>query len=530
MPENPQNAKPPKKTSSPRAGGRQARHRKRAATPRGGRGSSLGVRIRPLSDADVERVHAAALDLLEQIGMQSAAMPERVKNAALAHGCLLTGECRLRFPRALVEDMIARAAKRFDVYARDPAWDFEAANDRINFCTGGAAVSMLDLATRTYRPSTLADLYDLARLCDRLENLQWFARPVVATDVDGLFELDANTIYACAAGTQKHIATSITLGAHIPRLVPMLDALAGGDGNGAAFARRPFCTAHATTVVSPLTFAHDSLEVAANAVDIGMPVHCQTGPQAGATAPVALAGTLAQVCAEGLASLAVINMLKPGHPVVLGNWAFVSDLRTGAFSGGGGEQALLGAASGQMSRFYGIPGGMGAGMSDSKLPDNQAGFEKGLTMALAALSGGGLVFESAGMLASLLGCSAESMVIDNEMLTSIRRIGRGIEVTDETLSVEVIRDAVAGSGHFLGAKQTMELMETEFVYPEHADRSTPEQWADAGAPDIRERACETAREILARHRPHYIAAGADALIRARYPIRLPPRGRAEANS
>jgi len=513
---------PAKKVAAARAGGRDAKRKKRAAEKsNAGVGGALGVRVAPLGDGDVMRIHRAALRLLDEVGMAAAGVPARIKNAACAHGCEMTGQGRLRFPRALVEDCIVRAAKTFTVRARDPAWDFEAANDRINFCTGGAAVKMLDPATRAYRPSVLADLYDLARLCDRLENLRWFARPVVATDIEDAFALDANTIYACAAGTQKHIASSITHGAHVPRLLPMLDALAGGAG---AFAARPFCTVHATTVVSPLAFAAESLEVALSALDIGMPVHCQTGPQAGATAPAALAGTLAQVCAEGLASLSLINMLKPGHPVVLGNWAFVSDLRTGAFSGGGGEQALLGAASGQMSRFYGVPGGMGAGMSDSKLPDNQAGFEKALSMALAALSGGGLVFESAGMLASLLGCSLEAMVIDNDMLTSIRRIGRGIEVNDETLSVEVIRDVVAGDGHFLGAAQTMELMETEFAYPEQADRSTPEDWADAGATDIRERACARAMEILRAHRPHYIDTAADKIIRASYPIRLPRPG------
>ena len=478
-------------------------------------GTELGVRFEPLSRSAVERVHSAALDLLARVGM--AAPTDRVKELALNQGCELTESGRLLFPRSLVEDTLAGAAKRFTVHGRDPSFDFEARNGAVNFCTGGAAVKMLDMDSHCYRPSTLRDLYDLARLCDTLENLQWFARPVVATDLEDIFELDANTIYACAAGTRKHIATSITEGGHVRRLLPLLDLLAGGDGR---FAKRPFCTVHATTVVSPMTFAQESLEVACAAVDIGMPIHCQTGPQAGATAPVALAGTLAQVCAEGLASLTVINLLKRGHPVVLGNWAFVSDLRTGAFSGGGGEQALLGAASGQMSAFYGIPGGMGAGMSDSKLPDNQAGYEKALTMVLAALSGGGFVYESAGMLASLLGCSFEAMIIDDEMLTSIRRIARGIEVTDDTLSLEVIADVVAGPGHFLGAPQTMEMMETEFVYPRHADRASPDDWAESGATDIWQRAAVKARAVLQSHVPEPIAPDLDARIRERFPIRL----------
>ena len=484
---------------SKRAGGRSARREKRASSGRPMSmfgGTPLNTQFAPLSKDDVLKIHRTALKLLDQVGM--AAPTKQVRQVALAAGCQLSDSGRLLFPPALVEDLIAGAAKRFTVHGRDAEFDFEATNGKVNFCTGGAAVKMLDMESTEYRASTLADLYDLARLCDTLQNIQWFARPVVATDVSDNFELDVNTVYACAAGTRKHIATSIVEGSHVSRLLPLLDMLAGGEG---AFAKRPFCTVHATTVVSPLSFAPDSLDVACEAVAIGMPVHCQTGPQAGATAPAALAGTLAQVCAEGLASLCVINMMKPGHPVVLGNWAFVSDLRTGAFSGGGGEQALLGAASGQMSAFYGVPGGMGAGMTDSKLPDGQAGYEKALTLVLAALSGGGFVYESAGMLASLLGCSHEAMVMDDEMLASIRRIARGIEVSDDTLSLDVIREVVAGPGHYLGADQTRQLMESEFIYPRHADRSSPDDWAEAGASDLRERAQLQAQEILGSHYP-----------------------------
>ena len=230
-----------------------------------------------------------------------------------------------------------------------------------------------------------------------------------------------------------------------------------------------------------MAFAPDSLDVACAAIDIGMPIQCQTGPQAGAAA---LAGILVQGCAESLASLSIINMINPGHPVILGNWLMVSDLRTGAFSGGGPEQALLGAASGQMAAYYGIPGGVGAGMADSKLPGSQAGCEKALSVTLAALAGGGCVYESAGMLGSLLGCSFESMVIDDEMLSFIRRIARGIEVNDETLSVSVVKDSVAGPGHFLGHQQTIDLMESEYVYPRSADRNSLDDWQNLGATDV----------------------------------------------
>ena len=477
--------------------------------------TSLARGFKPLTEAEVQQIHRAALHLLEQIGMANPT--PRIRETALRQGCRLSQSGRLLFPASLVEDTLVNAAIQFPVYGRDAAFDFEAKPGQVTFCTGGAAVSMLDLVERTYRPSLLADLYDLARLADTLDNVQWFTRPVVATEISDLFELDVNTIYACAAGTRKHIATSLTKGEHLYQLVPLLDLLGKGDGS---FKTRPFCTVHATTVVSPMTFATDSLEVACAAVDIGMPIHCQTGPQAGATAPAALAGTLVQGCAESLASLTLINLLQPGHPVIMGNWVFVSDLRTGAFSGGGGEQALLGAASGQMAAFYGVPGGMGAGMTDSKLPDNQAGFEKALTLLLAALSGGGFVYESVGMLSSLLGCSFESMIIDNDMLSNIRRIAKGIEVTDETLSVSVVADVTSETGHFLGHRQTMDLMESEYVYPQQADRLSPDDWQQNGSRDSWDRATLRAKQILRTHYPNYIHPDTDARIRQQYNIRL----------
>lgn len=509
------------KPVSRRDGGRSARvsaRHSRQNDNRMSKGTAIRAPYSPLSEPDMQAIHQAALKVLEDTGMAKAT--PRVLETALAHGCWQDDAGRLHFPPTVVNACLAKAAKSFTVHGRDPSFDFMAKNGQVNFATGGAAVKMLDRKTRRYRPSTLQDLYDLARVADDLTNIQWFARPVVATEIADNFDMDINTIYACASGTGKHIATSFTNGDHLLRCQPLLDLLAGGEGE---FRKRPFCTVHATTVVSPLNFAEDSLDVACAAIDVGMPIHAQTGPQAGATAPAALAGTLVQVCAEGLASLCVINMISPGHPVVLGNWAFTSDLRTGAFSGGSGEAALLGAASGQMSAFYGVPGGMGAGMSDSKLPDNQAGYEKALTMTLAALSGGGFVYESAGMLASLLGCSVEALIIDDEMLSSIRRVARGIEVTPDSLSVDTIKKVVTGAGHYLGEEQTLELMETEFIYPKHADRASPSDWEDAGSNDIWARASLHADQILSREPTPKIDAETDAKIRAAYTIHLEQR-------
>jgi trimethylamine--corrinoid protein Co-methyltransferase len=160
-------------------------------------------------------------------------------------------------------------------------------------------------------------------------------------------------------------------------------------------------------------------------------------------------------------------------------------------------------------------------MSDAKLPDAQAGYEKGMTDLLAAQAGGNIVYEAAGMHASLLGCCLESFVIDNDMLGAILRTVRGIEVTEDSLSVAAIREVCTdGPGHFLGHGQTLQLMQTEYLYPEVADRSSPKEWAERGGPDVLDRARARMRAILAEHYPVYIQPAAEREIRARFPIRL----------
>ena len=160
-------------------------------------------------------------------------------------------------------------------------------------------------------------------------------------------------------------------------------------------------------------------------------------------------------------------------------------------------------------------------MTDAKSPDAQAGYEKGITVALAALAGCNNVSESAGMVGSLMGFSLESLVIDNDMLGTVLRTVRGIEVSEETLSVDLIADVVEGEGHFLRSDQTVELMRSEYEYPDLADRSPYGMWENLGSMDIREQAAERVKSILSEHYPEYIDPAVDAKIRERFPILLP---------
>ena len=504
-----------------RAGGREARRAMRAAplteAMRPVRPGMAGGRYQPLSEADIRRIHGAALDLLEQVGLADA--PPSGVEILTAAGCRQDGQGRLRFPRALVEDTLARAGRRFVLHGQDKRHDLEPWDSRVYFGTAGAAVNIVDAATGAYRDSLLADLYDSARIVDALEHIHFYQRTVVPRDVPDPEEMDINTCYAAVAGTTKHVGTSWVAPAQLARSFEMLHAIAGGE---AAWRARPFVSQSNCFVVPPMKFATDACRNLELAVRGGMPVLLLSAGQAGATAPAALAGALAQEVAEVLAGLVYVNAILPGHPAIFGLWPFVSDLRTGAMSGGSPEQALLSAACGQIARFYDLTGGTASGMTDSKVPDAQAGAEKAYNHALVGNAGANLIYESAGMMASLLGFSLESLVIDNDIIGAALRTIRGIEVTDETLSVETIRAVcLDGPGHYLGSEQTLRLMQRDYLYPVVGDRSSPKEWVETGATDVVQKARQRVQDILAHHHPRHIPPSVDEFIRQRLPIRLP---------
>lgn len=475
-----------------------------------------GGRYAPLDSNDMQRINSAVMHALEHIGL-SQATSSCIATVTRAGGVLDKG--RLKFPRSLVEDTLANCAKDIVLYGQDSRHDLELSGSRVYFGTAGAAVHIADICSNSYRDSTLADLYDIARLVDRLEHIHFFQRPLVARDMTDPLDLDVNTCYAAVMGTSKHVGSSWVLPAHLEKSIDMLHLMAGGEKQ---WRERPFVSMSSCFVVPPMRFAEDACDVLEVAVRAGMPVLLLAAGQAGATSPVALAGSVVQEVAEVLAGLVWVNLMAPKHPAIFGTWPFVSDLRTGAMSGGSGEQAVLMAACGQMGRYYGLPTGIASGMADAKFPDAQSGFEKGYTNALAAHSGANLVYESVGMHASLLGCCYESYVIDNDMIGAINRTVRGIEVNDETLSLDAMRDVcIDGPSHYLGHQQTLERMQKDYVYPDVADRTSPKEWQEAGKPVLLDTARKRVDSILDTHYPTHVSAEIDTAIRQRFDIKIP---------
>ncbi len=503
-----------------RLGGREARKASRSApadvADKAVRPGLVGGLYKPLGDHEVERIHQAILEVLETIGLADAT-PSCVELVTAAGG-IYTDQGRLLFPRALVEDTIAKALRSFTLHGQRPEHDLDFGSKKFYFGTAGAAVHMVDPRSREYRDSTLVDLYNAARVVDQMEHIHYFQRPLVPRDLVESRDMDFNTCYASVLGTSKHVGSSWVEPEHVEESLAMLHQIAGGEDKWRA---RPFVSMSACFVVPPLRFAEDACRCMEVAVRGGMPVLLVAAGQAGATSPATLAGAVVQEMAEVLAGLVYVNLIDPGHPTIIGPWPFISDLRTGSMSGGSGEQAVLMAACAQMGRFYDLPTGVAAGMTDSKLPDAQSGFEKSYTNTLAAHAGANLVYESAGMQGSLLGCCLESYAIDNDMLGAINRTVRGVNVSEESLAVEVMRQVcVEGPVHFLEHPQTLKNMKKEYLYPVISDRTSPKEWKEQGSTDILDRAEKRIADILASHFPDHIDSALDQQLREHFDIKL----------
>jgi trimethylamine---corrinoid protein Co-methyltransferase len=475
-----------------------------------------GGQYRPLRPEEVRRIHEASLTVLERTGIE--VQPSECRDIFAAAGARVdTAENRVFIPRSMVEDALACAPNEVVLCGRDPRHDLVLGGTRVYMGTGGAAVKVLDLRTQRVRESTLADVAQIGRLVDALDNIHFYLRACVARDIP-VADLDLNTYYAALANTTKHVTGNCFTVTTAREVIDMAAMIAGSLD---ALRRRPIISMVTCWTVSPLRYAAETVEVLTELIRQEIPVFLSSAPQSGATSPAALAGSLVQINAEELSGVVYSQLVRPGAPIILGFVPSVSDLRTGNFVGGAPEFALMHAAVAQLGQFYNLPVYNSSGLTDAKLPDVQAGYEKGLTGLAAALAGANYIHHSAGFLESMLTVAYEQFVIDDDINGAIMRLVRGIEVTEESLSVELIDQVCrGGEGHYLGTAQSLELMSTEYYYPHSSDRRRRQDWEEAGSPDMRQVARQKAQQILQTHRPDPIPAEVDAAIRQRFNILL----------
>jgi trimethylamine--corrinoid protein Co-methyltransferase len=241
---------------------------------------------------------------------------------------------------------------------------------------------------------------------------------------------------------------------------------------------------------------------------------------AGSTSPVTMAGTLALIHAEQLAGITICQLTNPGAPLLYGGIPGMANLSTMGYLGGGVECGMMNAAIHQLADFIKIPNYNSSGLTDAKLPDTQAGWEKAMTTLLAAMGGSNYVHHAAGMLESMLTVAFEQFVMDDEIIGMCSRVLKGIDVDPEHLALEVI-DSVGPGGNFMTSAHTLKHMRSEFFNGNGVtDRKGRDKWAAEGFKDARARAREMVKEMLDKKKEPYISEDLDRLIREKYEILL----------
>lgn len=470
-----------------------------------------GGQYQPLTEAQMKTIHESALRVLERTGVKvNTKIGREHFQRAGANVEESTGIVRL--PRAMVEDAIASAPHRLVLYGRDPKHDAILEGKNVYLGTGGTAINVLDLETGQRRPSTSWDVAAMARLMDALDNVHIFTINVFPNELQHVNEVDVNRFYWALKNTSKHVMGGIYTMKGLQEAVEMSAMLAGGMD---ALRARPFVS-FITLIISPLKIDDLYGDMTCYLAEQGLPVVVPTEPLCGISSPVTLASNVLMHVAESLAGVTLTQVINPGCPVMFGSVGSITDMRTMDHLSGAIERGMLNAAVSQMAVYYRLPNYSTAGMTDSKVVDCQAGYESGMMNLLVAMSGANYIHDAAGLMEFDLTASFEKLVIDDEIIGRCLRVLRGIEVTEETLALELI-EQVGAANDYLGEEHTLEYMRTEFAPNTVSDRTLREYWEADGSLDTTQRAHNIALKLLAQHQPLGIPAEIDAQIRARFP-------------
>lgn len=480
-------------------------------------GGLIGNIYRPLSADQVKTIHERALDLLEEGGMTYEQGLEDVLAGLKDAGCRIdANRNKIYFPRGLVNEMVAKAPGEFVLYSRNGENDLLLGKNRVYAGTGGTAIHILDLDTGEARQTVLKDSHNVARIVDQMQNIHFFQSPCVPHDLP-IEHYDVNIIFSAMMGTQKHIMLGFNFDATFRETYNMVSRIVGGED---CLRDKPVLSNSACIIISPLKFCTQSTRNVLVAAELGIPTTVTSAPMSGSTSPMTMAGTLLQTHAEELAAITLLQVHYPGAKVLYGGLPAMADMRSMGYQGGAVECGMMTAAIHQLSQHIDVPNYCSSGVSDAKIPDAQAGWEKAYTTCLAVISGNNYIHHAAGMLESMLCISYEQYILDDEIIGQGCKILEGINTDDDHLAYDAIMDVGPG-GHYLASDHTMRHMRSEY-FPGNgiSDKGSRETWSEGGALSARERAVIMAREILDQALSPGIDPGIEKQIRKDFNIYL----------
>lgn len=463
--------------------------------------SSPKLSLNILTPGEVQQIHDATLKVIESVGVRFPS--QKALDILEAHGAAVDrGTMVARIPGQVIEEYLAKAPGAYDLSALDPALDLPLDGNHSFLGTDGCGVEILDAFSGERRRTSKQDLMDVARVADFLDGIAFHWVPISAQDCPpesrSLHELQA--VWRVS---QKHVQTeSIVTESEMHAAIEMAAALVGGRE---ALRKRPVLSIMQCTY-SPLGHDGGSLEAGLVAAEAGLPVGYMTMASAGSNAPVTLAGTLVVGNAEVISALALMQMHAPGCPVYYAAAQTATDLRTGAYTGGGPEDYLFGAATNLLSDFYNVPLSMGAYATGAKQPDWQAAVDNSFSSFMAVLTMSDMLL-GAGLLHGSRILSYEELILDTEIWGILESMFKGIVIDEQNLALDVIQ-AVGQTGSYLAQRHTRQYMRQRWL-PAYFDRRPYNVWEEKGD-GARQWALVKAQQILRDHNPQPLDPAKDS--------------------
>ncbi|MEW6749420.1 MAG: trimethylamine methyltransferase family protein [Candidatus Latescibacterota bacterium] len=455
------------------------------------------LQLTVLEAAQLQRIHRASVEILETVGVHLPHAEVRERFAQAGARVEEAGQ-RVYIPEALVERSLHTAGKSFTLYGRDPARRARFGIGQRNYNSiAGEALWVDDTGTQR-RYASLEDVVTATRLADGLE---WIN--LVGAMADPQEIPVACRCVEVAAAQVRHTTKPIHFWFHdrvsARYVLEIMAAVAGGELEAG---RRPLAYPFLEPI-SPLRFPYHGVDLLFETAAYSLPVPIGPMAQVGATAPGTLAGTLAQENAEILAGVCITQLIRPGLAVCYGGIPHAFDMRTTQLIFAGPEQALMAVAMTQLGKHYGLPVYINVGLTDSKVPDGQAGLEAGMTLLCGALAGAD-IFGHLGICGVDQGSSLAMLLLQHEIVAYVERLLRGFVVDDEHLGLETLRERAAG-GTFLDTEHTVRHFRQEVWFPALLDRRFWAHWVEEGARDMHQRCVEAKDRVLSSHQPEPLA-------------------------
>ncbi|MBD3308635.1 trimethylamine methyltransferase [candidate division KSB3 bacterium] len=447
---------------------------------------------RLLTEAQITELHQESLDLLETTGVK--VLDDEALRLLHDAGCRIRGHQIVTIPRQLVEASIQSAPSSIQMFNRNGKAAMSLEGRNVYFGMGTDLLQTWDLKTGDLRQSCLQDVIDAAIIGDYCEEIDFIASnafPHEAPDhlafileFKALLEHSIKPIYFTADGPDD--------------LTVMLDMAAEVAGGAEQLRHKPFLI-HYAEPISPLIHTSKAVQKLFLCADKGIPLNYVPALISGASGPVTLAGAIVVANAEALSGLVLQQLRAQGAPMITGFSATPLDMRSATTVYGSPDERLTHSACCDLYHYYGLPVWGEAGCSDAKCLDEQAAMESMASILMAALDGCNLVHDVGYLGQGLIG-SAASVVMCSEIISYVKRIMRGFELSPERIGLDIIH-AVGPGGNFLTQDQTRNLFREEHWLPRSINREPPEIWQKNGGKRYSERVIERTLEILATHQP-----------------------------